>query len=96
MKKLEEKVAIITGGSSGIGLATAERFVSEGAYLFITGRRQSELDAAVKQIGKNNVTGVQGMSQIPQILIGCMIQSSSRKAESMSSLLTPASSNSHL
>jgi len=62
MKKLEGKVAVITGGSSGIGLATAQRFVNEGAYVFITGRRQSELDAAVKQIGKNNnnVTGVQG------------------------------------
>jgi NAD(P)-dependent dehydrogenase (short-subunit alcohol dehydrogenase family) len=60
MKKLEGKVAVITGGSSGIGLATAQRFVSDGAYVFITGRRQSELDAAVKQIGKNNVTGVQG------------------------------------
>jgi NAD(P)-dependent dehydrogenase (short-subunit alcohol dehydrogenase family) len=61
MKKLEGKVAVITGGSSGIGLATAQRFASEeGAYVFITGRRQSELDAAVKQIGKNNVTGVQG------------------------------------
>jgi NAD(P)-dependent dehydrogenase (short-subunit alcohol dehydrogenase family) len=60
MKKLEGKVAVITGGSSGIGLATAQRFVSEGAHVFITGRRQSELDAAVKQIGKNNVTGVQG------------------------------------
>jgi len=62
MKKLEGKVAVITGGNSGIGLATAQRFVSEGAYVFITGRRQSELDAAVKQIGKNNnnVTGVQG------------------------------------
>jgi NAD(P)-dependent dehydrogenase (short-subunit alcohol dehydrogenase family) len=61
MKKLEGKVAVITGGSSGIGLATAQRFVSEeGAYVFITGRRQSELDAAVRQIGKNNVTGVQG------------------------------------
>jgi NAD(P)-dependent dehydrogenase (short-subunit alcohol dehydrogenase family) len=61
MKKLEGKVAVITGGSSGIGLATAQRFVSEeGAYVFITGRRQSELDAAVNQIGKNNVTGVQG------------------------------------
>src|SRR6187200_1763984 len=60
-KKFEGKVAIITGGSSGIGLATAQRFASEdGAYVFITGRRQSELDAAVKQIGKNNVTGVQG------------------------------------
>ena len=59
MKKLEGKVAVITGGSSGIGLATAQRFVEEGAYVFITGRRQSELDAAVKQIGKN-ITGVQG------------------------------------
>ena len=60
MKKLEGKVAVITGGTSGIGLATAQRFVEEGAYVFVTGRRQSELDAAVKQIGKNNVTGVQG------------------------------------
>jgi NAD(P)-dependent dehydrogenase (short-subunit alcohol dehydrogenase family) len=62
MKNLEGKVAVITGGSSGIGLATAQRLVEEdGAYVFITGRRQSELDAAVKQIGKNNnVTGVQG------------------------------------
>ena len=55
---LEGKVAVITGGNSGIGLATAQRFVSEGAYVFITGRRQSELDAAVKQIGENNVSGV--------------------------------------
>src|SRR5919106_146254 len=60
MKKLEGKVAVITGGNSGIGLATAQRFVSDGAYVFITGRRQSELDAAVKQIGKNNISGVQG------------------------------------
>lgn len=59
MSRLEGKVAVITGGNSGIGLATAQRFVSDGAYVFITGRRQSELDAAVKQIGKN-VTGVQG------------------------------------
>jgi NAD(P)-dependent dehydrogenase (short-subunit alcohol dehydrogenase family) len=60
MGRLEGKVAVITGGNSGIGLATAQLFVTEGAYVFITGRRQSELDAAVKQIGKNNVTGVQG------------------------------------
>jgi NAD(P)-dependent dehydrogenase (short-subunit alcohol dehydrogenase family) len=59
MGKLEGKVAVITGGNSGIGLATAKRFVAEGAYVFITGRRQTELDAAVKQIGKN-VTGIQG------------------------------------
>jgi NAD(P)-dependent dehydrogenase (short-subunit alcohol dehydrogenase family) len=58
MKKLEGKIAVITGGNSGIGLTTAQRFVAEGAYVFITGRRQSELDAAVRQIGKN-VTGVQ-------------------------------------
>jgi len=50
--KLEGKIAVITGGNSGIGLATAKQFVDEGAYVFITGRRQSELDAAVKEIGK--------------------------------------------
>jgi NAD(P)-dependent dehydrogenase (short-subunit alcohol dehydrogenase family) len=59
MNKLEGKVAVITGGSSGIGLATAKRFVAEGAYVFITGRRQSELNVAVRDIGKN-VTDVHG------------------------------------
>src|SRR4026209_1033917 len=59
-KRLDGKIAVITRGNSGIGLATAQRFVEEGAYVFITGRRQSELDTAVKQIGKNNVAGVQG------------------------------------
>jgi NAD(P)-dependent dehydrogenase (short-subunit alcohol dehydrogenase family) len=60
MSKLEGKVAVITGGNSGIGLATAQQFVSDGAYVFITGRRQSELDSAATQIGKNNVTAVLG------------------------------------
>jgi NAD(P)-dependent dehydrogenase (short-subunit alcohol dehydrogenase family) len=59
MDKLKGKVALVTGGNSGIGLATAKRFVSEGAYVFITGRRKPELDAAVNEIG-SNVTGVQG------------------------------------
>jgi NAD(P)-dependent dehydrogenase (short-subunit alcohol dehydrogenase family) len=54
-KKLEGKVAVITGGSTGIGLATAKRFAEEGAYVFITGRRQAELDAAVKEIGPKTV-----------------------------------------
>src|SRR6202051_2229130 len=59
MGKLEGKVAVITAGSTGIGLAAAKLFVSEGAYVFITGRRQKELDEAVKAIGRN-VTGVKG------------------------------------
>ena len=59
MGKLEGKIALITGGNSGIGLATAKQFVNEGAYVFMTGRREAELAAAVKEIGRN-VTGVQG------------------------------------
>jgi NAD(P)-dependent dehydrogenase (short-subunit alcohol dehydrogenase family) len=57
LKRLDGKIAVITGGNSGIGLATAQRFVQEDAYVFI--RRQDELDKAVKPIGKN-VIGVQG------------------------------------
>jgi NAD(P)-dependent dehydrogenase (short-subunit alcohol dehydrogenase family) len=59
MGKLEGKIALVTGGTSGIGLATAKRFASEGAYVFITGRREAELAAAAKEIGKT-VTGVRG------------------------------------
>src|SRR5213079_1315289 len=59
MGKLEGKIALITGGNSGIGLATAKEFVNEGAYVFVTGRRDPQLAAAVKEIGRN-VTGIQG------------------------------------
>ncbi|ULO09881.1 glucose 1-dehydrogenase [Paenibacillus sp. 19GGS1-52] len=59
MGKFTGKVAVVTGGTSGIGLAAAQQFVKEGAHVFITGRRQSELDAAVKLMGEN-VTGIQG------------------------------------
>ncbi len=59
MAKLEGKIALITGGNSGIGLATAKEFVREGAFVFITGRREPELAAAVKEIGRN-VKGIQG------------------------------------
>jgi NAD(P)-dependent dehydrogenase (short-subunit alcohol dehydrogenase family) len=59
MGKLEDKVAVITGGTSGMGLASARRFVAEGAYVYIMGRRRAELDAAVLSIGRN-VTGVAG------------------------------------
>src|SRR3981189_1274502 len=59
MGRLQGKVAVITGGTTGIGLASAKLFVKEGAHVFITGRRQKELDEAVKAIA-SNVTGVQG------------------------------------
>ncbi len=67
MARLEGKIALVTGGSSGIGLATAKRFVTEGAYVFITGRREQELSVAVKDIGKN-VAGIRGdVSQLDDL-----------------------------
>ncbi len=60
--KLAGKIALVTGGNSGIGLATAKRFVSEGAYVFITGRRQANLDEAVRDIGPEHATALQGDS----------------------------------
>ena len=67
MSKLQGKVAVVTGGTTGIGFATAKRFVDEGAFVFITGRRQKELDEAVKAIGRN-VVGVRGdVSKLPDL-----------------------------
>src|SRR5258706_12180822 len=67
IKKLEGKTAVITGGTEGIGLAAAKLFVKEGAYVFITGRRQKELDEAVKAIG-SNLCGVQGdIAKLPDL-----------------------------
>jgi NAD(P)-dependent dehydrogenase (short-subunit alcohol dehydrogenase family) len=58
-QKLAGKIALVTGGNSGIGLATTKRFIAEGAYVFMSGRRQDQLDAAVQEIG-GSATGVQG------------------------------------
>jgi len=66
-EKLAGKIALVTGGSSGIGLATAKRFVAEGAYVFITGRRQAELDAAVGQIGANAFGIRADVSSLPDL-----------------------------
>ena len=83
MGKLNGKVAVITGGSSGMALASAKRFVEEGAYVFITGRRQEQLDEAVKLIGRN-VTGVRGDAANLDDLDVCSIRSSGKRARSTS------------
>jgi NAD(P)-dependent dehydrogenase (short-subunit alcohol dehydrogenase family) len=67
MRNLEGKIAVVTGGNSGISLAAAEALVVEGAHVFVTGRRQAELDAAVAYIG-SNVTAVQGDVSKPEDL----------------------------
>src|SRR6266403_2962563 len=82
MGKLQGRVALVTGGTEGIGLAVAKLFVEEGAYLFITGRRQKELDEAVKTIG-DNVAGIQGDSPIWLTWIVCTRLSAGQKGESM-------------
>src|SRR4030095_7073233 len=82
MGKLEGKIALITGGNGGIGLATAKRFVNEGAYVFITGRREPELAQAVKEIGRN-VTGLQGDVSNLGISIVSSRKSSGRRASSI-------------
>ena len=71
-QKLEGKIAVVTGATTGIGLATAKQFAAEGAHVFITGRRKAELDAAVAAIGRN-ATGVQAefsYSAITETAIG--------------------------
>ena len=83
MGKLEGKVAVITGGSSGMALASAQRFVEEGAYVFITGRRQEALDEAVKLIGRN-VTGVRGDAANLTTSTVCSTRSSGKRAGSTS------------
>jgi NAD(P)-dependent dehydrogenase (short-subunit alcohol dehydrogenase family) len=69
-KKLVEKVALVTGGTSGFGLATAKCFVAEGAHVCITGRRQPELDAAVKEIGGGSLA-FGAMSRVSRISTKC-------------------------
>jgi hypothetical protein len=83
MAKLEGKIALITGGNSGIGLATAKQFVNEGAYVFITGRREPELAAAVKDIGKN-VPAYKETCRTLAIWITSSPKSSGRRASSIS------------
>jgi len=93
MGKLEGKIAVITGATSGMALATAKLFVAEGAYVFITGRRQEQLDKAVKEIGRN-VTGVQGDAGSLSDLDRLYARSKPRRAGLIFSSPAPASANS--
>jgi len=94
MPALQGKIAVVAGGSSGIGLATAKRFVKEGAYVFITGRRQTELDKAVAEIG-SNVTAVQGDVSNLDDLDRLYKEVAAKKARSMCYLPMRASSSRH-
>jgi NAD(P)-dependent dehydrogenase (short-subunit alcohol dehydrogenase family) len=93
MGKLDGKVALVTGGNSGIGLATAKRFVEEGAHVYITGRREAELAAAVKELGKS-ATGVQGdvtnLADLDRLV--AQIKSETRSCRAAQTWQTPHSS----
>jgi NADP-dependent 3-hydroxy acid dehydrogenase YdfG len=89
MGRLERKIALITGGTSGIGLATAKQFVNEGAYVFIKGRQEEDLAAAVKELGRN-VSGVHEMYRILLTLIVFSGKSKKRKASSIPCSPMPA------
>ena len=67
MGRLKDKIAIVTGGNGGIGLATAKRFVAEGAFVYLTGRRQSELDKALTEVGQNAVAVQGDVTQIADL-----------------------------
>src|SRR6266571_4693263 len=94
MGKLDGRVALVTGGSSGIGFATAQEFVGEGAHVFLTGRREKELAAAVKEIGRN-VTGIRADVSNSQDLDRLFCKSKTKKENSISCSRMPAPPSTH-